>query len=850
MTVLNVKSGKGNEIDQVIDLLNHSELSRYITCSWTKHARAATFNGYPVGLETTLMEIIKRDYPSGLFKHQIEAIHTIQAGKNVLIKTGTSSGKSLCYQIPILNAVIYDPSATALMLFPTKALAEDQLKKLKDLVASMENTGSISIPSATYDGDTPHGKRITIRNQGRVLLTNPDMLHIGILPHHTHWERFLRNLKFIVIDEVHVYRGVFGSHFANVLRRLKRIMNFYGSEPRFILTSATISNAVEFVTKLTGEPFEIIETDTSYQESRRYFFINPPVVDESLGLRKGLVDQTLEIASYVFSYHVQSILFSRTRKTVEITLRRLREAFNRAENDLHGYRSGYLPRERRTIEEGLRSGMIRSVISTSALEMGIDMGKVDLTLLMGYPGSISSFYQQSGRAGRQDRNSVSILVASASPMDQYVIRHCDFIAKASPEHALIDPDNPLILLEHLKCAAFELPFSSQETFGELSGEGLSSYLNALVLLNHIVERNQTFYWIAEDYPSAGISLRNISANPISLRLREGLGSHLIGEVDFQSALRMAHPGAVYMHDGNQYLVNELDLKDHVAWLTPHNDTYFTEHRSETKIKVDQIHSKVEKPNLIKSFGDIVVTESVKGYKRVDWDTLMTLGVFDLEGLPENVLHTKGIWLTIPENVVDSLRRENKWQSDKNDYGDQWLDKRISILQRDDHRCQICGIRLPEAQLHVHHKIPFRMFEDPGTANHPSNLVTLCPACHRKAEQNVRVRSGLSGVAYLVANLAPLRLLCDHRDIGAFSESESDIAGGHSVIVIYDQFPGGIGLSVKLYEYIEDVLYESMEMIEQCECEDGCPSCVGPAGENGLGGKGFAKEILKSMLHST
>jgi DEAD/DEAH box helicase domain-containing protein len=844
---MNSKSSETAEIDQIIDLFGSGNLAQLVTCSWIKEAQAATFSGYPAGLNTTLSEIIEKNYPNGLFKHQVEAIQAVQAGKNVLITTGTSSGKSLCYQLPLLNAAIRDSSATALLLFPTKALAEDQLKKLVEMVGLLENVGSLNVPAGTYDGDTPQGKRIAIRNKYRILLTNPDMLHIGILPHHTHWERFLKNLKFVVIDEVHTYRGVFGSHFANVLRRLKRILNFYGSHPCFILTSATISNATEFATKLTGEPFEIFATDTSYQESRRYFFVNPPVVDESLGLRKGLVDQTIEIASYALSHQVQSILFSRTRKTVEVTLKRLRETFGRSDKELHGYRSGYLPRERRLIENGLRSGKIRSVISTSALEMGIDMGKVDLTLLMGYPGSIASFYQQSGRAGRRDRNSASILIASASPMDQYVIRHCDFVSKGSPEHALIDPDNPLILLEHLKCAAFELPFSSQEIYGDLSGEDLIGYLKALVLLKHLLERNNFFYWIAEDYPSAKISLRNISGNPITLRLRAGLESQLIGEVDFQSALRMAHPGAVYMHDGNQYYVDELDLKDHIAWLSTHNEPYFTEHRSDMKISVEQIIHKDKKANLIKSLGEIVVTENVTGFKRVDWDTLMTLGVFDLEGLPENALHTKGIWLTIPEDAVDALRKENKWLNDKNNYGSQWQDIRVSILQRDAYRCQACGIHLPEAQLHVHHKIPFRTFGDIRTANHPSNLITLCPSCHRRAEQNVRVRSGLSGVTYLMANLTPLTLLCDHRDIGSFSEAESEITGGRPVIALYDQFPGGIGLSAKLYEVIEDVLKQSLEVIDQCGCEDGCPSCVGPAGENGLGGKEFAREILKTIL---
>jgi len=846
---MNSKGSKTTEVDRVINLFENGDLSQNVTCSWIKDAQEALFSGYPANLDSNLSKMIKKLYPRGLFLHQNEAIQALFDGKNVLITTGTSSGKSLCYQVPILNSAISDHFSTALLLFPTKALAEDQLKKLTELFDSLIGSGSLDLPIATYDGDTPQGRRIAIRNNGRILLTNPDMLHIGILPHHTHWERFLKNLKFIVIDEIHTYRGVFGSHFANVLRRFKRILNFYNSHPNYILTSATVSNAAEFAEKLTGEQFELIDHDTSYQESRRYFFVNPPVVDESLGLRKGLVDQTLEIASFAFFYQVQSILFSRTRKTVEITLKRLRETFGRSENKIHGYRSGYLPRERRSIEEGLRLGEIRSVVSTSALEMGIDMGKVDLTILMGYPGTISSFYQQSGRAGRRDRNSLSILIASASPMDQYVIRHCGFVSQGNPEHALIDPNNPLILLEHLKCAAFELPFAPKEAYGDLTRSELSDYLNALVTLKHLVERNQNYYWIAEDYPSAGISLRNFSGNPISLRLRNGVNSQLIGDVDFQSALRMAHPGAVYMHDGNQYHVDDLDLDNHVAWLSPHNEPYFTEHRSDTKISVEQIINEEEKASFCKSFGDIAVTESIKGFKRVDWNTLMTLGVFDLEGLPENILHTKGVWLTIPENVVEALKNANKWQSEKNEYGSQWKEIRLSIIRRDDHHCQVCGIQQPEAQLHVHHKIPYRTFVDPIIANHPANLVTLCPACHRRAEQNVRVRTGLSGIAYLVASLVPLTLMCDQRDIGSFSESDSKIAEGRPVIAVYDQFPGGIGLSAKLYERIEDVLKQSLEVINQCGCEDGCPSCVGPAGENGMGGKYYSKEILDSLLKS-
>lgn len=834
-------------INQVSRFLETGELADCVTFFWSRPAQNAIFDRIPPGLSHKMRVFLEAAFPDGLYQHQTQAVEALLAGLNVLVTTGTSSGKSLCYQLPILDTAIKDFSATSLLLFPTKALAEDQLKKMNALMRSLELPKDTQPPVATYDGDTPKGKRIPIRNSARVLLTNPDMLHVGILPQHTHWERFLRNLRFIVIDETHSYRGVFGSHVANVLRRLKRILNFYESSPQFILTSATLSNAEEFAERLTGEPFELFQNDCSFQEARKYFFINPPLIDENLGLRKGMVDQTLEVASVAASKGAQSILFARTRKTVEITLRRLQEALGRSSLELHGYRSGYLPHERRLIEEGLRSGTIRSVVSTNALEMGIDMGKVDMTFLMGFPGSVSAFYQQTGRAGRRERASISVMVASASPMDQYVIRHGDYIQTGGPENALIDPDNPLILIEHLKCAVFELPFQSGEGYGQLDSENLSAYLNALVLMGLLVQRSDRLFWVSEDYPSANSSLRNISGNPVALRLRNGAENRLIGEVDFQSALRMVHPGAVYMHDGETYLAEDLDLEENTAWLIPHHEGYFTEHRSETKISVENLLLSSSHKCWEKNFADILVKEQVKGYKKIDWETLIPISIHELEGLPQYELHTKGVWLSLEESAVNSLRLANYWLNDPNDYGGNWLEIRASILSRDRYRCQVCGAGMDSSDLHVHHKTPFRSFTEAESANHPSNLITLCPLCHRRVEQTVRMRSGLSGVAWLLANLAPLQLLCDRRDLGCFFEADSDLAGRKPIVAIYDLFPGGIGLSAKLYEIIEGVLKQSLEVINECGCERGCPSCVGPAGENGLGAKDYTREILKLMV---
>jgi len=782
-----------------------------------------------------------------LYKHQADALNAIQEGKNVLIITGTSSGKSLCYQLPVLNEILQHNSSTALFLFPTNALAEDQLKSLHNISDSLNNEGNKKLIAATYDGDTSQRRRTTIRNTSNIILSNPDMLHIGILPQHTRWERFLINLKFIVIDEVHTYRGIFGSHFANVLRRLKRLLNFYGSHPQMVLTSATLSNAQEFSEKLIGERFQIINEDFSFHEGRKYYFINPPLIDKSLGLRKSMTEQTLEITSMLMTAKIQLIIFSRTRKTVEITLRKLRERFERSAENFHGYRSGYLPNERRIIEEGLRSGKVRTVVSTNALEMGIDMGKVDATILMGYPGSISSFYQQTGRAGRRNRQGISVLVASPSPIDQYIIQHCDYLSKGSPENALIDPNNPLILLEHLRCASFELPMSDKEYFGDLEKDDLTVLLDALVQLNQLTKKGGYYYWISSDYPAANISLRNISGNPIALRLQDKENSYLIGEVDYQSALKMVHPGAVYFHDGIPYVIKHLDLDEHIAWLTPHRENYYTEPILERKIFIQQILSEEKKVNWKKTFGEILVEEQIKGYKRIDWESSYTLGVYDLKGLPKNTLYTKGVWITLDQQLVNALREKNAWRNDQNDYGKDWSKIRLSVIARDKNRCQVCGLHLNATQLHVHHKKPFKSFDDSTQANQEANLITLCSNCHKKVEQNVRMRSGLSGTAYLVANLAPLYLLCDQQDIGFFSDTAFDSGEKSPVIMIYDQFPGGIGLSAKLYAILEGVLEKSIELIRMCQCDEGCPSCVGPAGENGVGGKDFAYALIERLL---
>jgi DEAD/DEAH box helicase domain-containing protein len=826
----------------------NGKYSPQVVSHWIQEKQDELFADIPKNIHPILQEILHNQFPKGLFSHQVESWKQIKSGKNVVISTGTSSGKSLCYHLPIFNQLIEDNNSTSLLLFPTKALASDQLLKFND---SLEKI-NFHLPkeklliAATYDGDTANEKRIPIRNLTNILLSNPDMLHIGILPHHTRWDRFLKNLNFIVIDEVHFYRGVFGSHFANVIRRLKRILHFYGGNPQFILTSATISNPKDFAEKLIEEKFELINIDCSPKEKRLYFFLNPPVINEDLGLRKSMIDQSVEIVEMLMREKIQSILFARTRKTVEITVKKINDELSFNNDVIHGYRSGYLPQARRNIEDGLRKGLISTVISTNALELGIDMGKVDAVLMMGYPGSISAFFQQSGRAGRRNQTSIAILIASASPIDQYIIRHSEYVREGNPENALLDPNNPLILLNHLKSAAFELPFKEFDQFGNLDWNTVQPYLEILCDLSKIVQRKESYYWVAEDYPASEISLRNISKNAITLRLHDGNKSTVIGEVDYQSASRLVHPGAVYLHDGMQYLVQNFNLKDSIAELSQFQEEYITEPIVNNSIKMESIILFNQNDKFKSTFGELHVIEKVTGFKRIDWVTQQLLGKEDLY-MPENELFTKGVWICFSSTLVNVLRENNQWQSDPNQYGNDWTRIRTAIMSRDEYRCQVCGLLFASNALHIHHKVPFRSFSDPRLANQSSNLITLCPVCHKIAEQNIRIRSGLAGVAYLLASISPLFLMCDYRDIGYFSEAQSDLCEKQPAIAIYDQFPGGIGLSAKLFDRLDEILIHCFNALNECPCSQGCPSCIGPSGENGKSGKDSAKTILASLI---
>lgn len=857
-------------------------------------ARPAQTQPFPDDLHPTLVEALLAVGIPSLYSHQNEAWQHTQAGENIVIVTSTASGKTLCYNLPVLNRLLCDPESRALYIFPTKALAQDQLSTLHRLLASIKdnNSNQASISAAIYDGDTPAHARPTIRANTRLLISNPDMLHIGILPHHTRWEQFFRGLSYVILDEVHTYRGVFGSHIANVMRRFKRIARFYGANPQFILASATIANAVDFSSQLIEAPVYLIDHDGSACGQRHFLIYNPPVVDRELGLRRSSYQESIKLVQDLLAHHLQTIIFARSRRSVELLLTYLR---NQAQSNIHqsreaffppdgpfyeppaqetssvpdsasgdhpdeiirGYRSGYLPQQRRAIERGLRQGEVRAVVATTALELGVDIGSMGAALLVGYPGTITATRQQAGRAGRGEDTSLAVLVATADPLDQFLASHPEYLHGHSPEHALINPNNLLILLDHLRCAAFELPFQPLDSYGTLSPDELAEFLEFLVEQGALHRSGERYFWISDQYPAQNISLRSASANPIILRVKNTsesetenslihTGVQIIGQVDRSSALWMVHPQAIYMHEGQTYLVEELDLEQHTAWLRVLDSDYYTAPQQNTTVEL--IQELVSEPacGALKAYGEIQVTSQVTGYRKVRWYTNETLGQGEVN-LPPTDLLTTGYWLALDESTVDHLRQQGLWSNDPNDYGTDWRTQRDLARSRDGYRCQVCGMLEQDRSHDVHHIIPFRSFSSAKIANQLENLVTLCHSCHHIVETAVHVRSGLAGLAYVLNHLAPFFLMCDTGDLGVHYDPQSPITEGEPTVIIYDQIPAGIGLSQNLFELHDELMQRARELVAACACADGCPSCVGPASENGLGCKRETLAILQALV---
>ncbi len=874
--------------------LDRLRLNPYYTkniVAWERFpARPARYGSWPVGLDPRLAATIRQRGIESLYTHQSQAIEAALRGENMVVVTGTASGKTLCYNLPVLHALLADPQARALYLFPTKALAQDQANELSQFVSALGE----NIPVRTYDGDTPQAQRSGIRKAGGVLISNPDMLHTGILPHHPRWADLFANLKYVVLDEVHTYRGVFGSHMANVLRRLRRICAFYGAAPQFVCTSATIANPRDLVEKLIEAPASLVpaEADGSPRAEKHFLVYNPPITDPVLGLRRSYLLEAQRLAGEFLADDVQTAVFARTRNATEVLLMYVRDEAQQQGRDpqtVHGYRGGYLPLERRAIERGLRDGSVRGVVATNALELGVDIGQLGAVVVAGYPGTIASLGQQAGRAGRRAETSAVVLVASAAPLDQYLAAHPRYVFESSPEHALINPDNLALLVDHLRCAAFELPFQAGEAFGKFAEVG--EVLDVLVEQGELHHSNQQYRWVAEQYPAQAVSLRSAGADKVMIQANEADGRPVvIGEVDRVTAPVRVHTGAVYLHEGRSFVVSQLDWDAGIAHVKAEEVDYFTQASEAVELEIVNVYDAHEPAASVelaeadtdtenngwdapapwpepsrtaspagplahaRAWGELLVTAQAASYRLTKRYTHETLGYGQID-LPPRQFQTTGYWLWLPPGAVRQLAEEGILVG-PNNYGPNWETQRNAARARDGFRCVQCG--KPEAssegrQHDVHHVIPFRTFvympglnENYRLANDLDNLQTLCRACHARAEASRGTQTALGGLAYALGNIAPLFLMCDPRDLGVLSESRSRETGGPT-ITLYDTVPDGLGFAERLYELHSELLQGALDLVSACPCRDGCPACVGPVGIEATDTKELARRLAERLL---
>ncbi len=643
-------------VAQAIDRLRADASFCHNLTRWqTIPATPAEFCGFPEGIHPQVAGGYAKRGIERLFSHQYEAVSAVLAGENVCVVTPTASGKTLCYNLPVLNRLVENPNARALYLFPTKALGQDQVNELTSTIEALE----VKIGTYTFDGDTPASARKAVRNAGHVIVTNPDMLHTGILPHHTIWIKLFENLEFVVIDEIHHYRGVFGSHLANVIRRLKRICAFYGSNPRFICCSATIANPREMAERIIEAPVRLVDRNGAPRGEKHFLFYNPPVVNHELGIRASCVKQAARLAANLLSRDIQSIVFARSRLRVEIMTTYLKQAvrrMNRPEALVRGYRGGYLPTERREIERGLRAGEVMTVVSTNALELGIDIGSLDVCVMAGYAGSVASTWQQAGRAGRRSAVSLVVLVASSAPLDQYIIAHPEYFFDQSPESGTVDPNNLIILAGHLKCAAFELPFAEGEAFG-LDAHSTAELLDYLADSRVLRKVRDKWHWSAETYPASDISLRTAApGNVVILDLTDN--GRVIGEIDYFAAPTEVYQNAVYLHETRQYLIESLDLENRKAHAKPVEVDYYTDAETKVDLKVLDRFREEARGAATRCTGELSVTWLPTIYKKIKFGTHENVGWGEIH-LPEQTMHTTGYWIEFDPETLEKAGLEKE-----------------------------------------------------------------------------------------------------------------------------------------------------------------------------------------------
>lgn len=603
-------------------------------------------------LESTLDDRVVAALEKGglwpLYSHQAEAVNHLAAGNNVMVATPAASGKSLCYQIPVLQALLTDSSTRALFLHPTKALTQDQLKSMGNL------TDGLSVKAAVFDGDTPYDERGSVRRSAHVILSNPDMLHLGILPNHRNWSRFFRGLKYVVLDEAHVYRGVFGSHLANLMRRLRRVCRIYGSSPQFILCSATIANPGELASELTGLDFEVVDDDGAPSGGRRFLFWNPPFIENTHSSRRSTNMEAATLFSHLVSKKVRTLTFVRTRRQAELVYLYAREQLEVVEKGLgqmiSPYRATYLSEDRRRIEADLLQGRLLGVASTNALELGIDVGSLDATVITGYPGSIASTWQQAGRSGRRGDEALSALVGRANPLDQYLMNHPEFFFGKSMENALISPDNPYIIGPHLLCSAYESPL--EETDSRIFGSSFKTHVENLVAQGFLRE-SQGKWHVTPDmsYPAELVDLRSSSSHTYPV-VEEDSGV-ILETVDETSAYFQLHPGAVYLHQGEAFSVTELDLERGAAYVSRTDAGYYTQSKDTTDITIIRVRSDKFVGGVQVYWGDVEVTTRVTGYQK---RRPLSEEVLDEEwlDLPPRIFNTVALWFDIPDQFLDEV----------------------------------------------------------------------------------------------------------------------------------------------------------------------------------------------------
>ena len=757
------------------------------------------YRPFPDFLHPLLREALEREGIQRLYSHQAEAIEAIQNGRDVVVVTPTASGKTLCYNLPVLNFKLSVPSSKAFYLFPTKALSQDQMVELQSLIGRLEKP----ITTYTYDGDTPQDARQAIRTKGDIVITNPDMLHTGILPHHTKWVSFFENLKFVVIDELHTYRGVFGSHMTNVLRRLDRICHFYGSKPQFICCSATIANPKELAEKLLGREVSLVDQSGAPSSEKIFIFYNPPVVNKELGIRRSHIHAARQLVSPFIEQGIQTILFATSRLYVEVLTKYLKDRFEKRLEDkgkIRGYRGGYLPEVRREIEKGLREKEVTAVVSTNALELGIDIGDLDVCMIAGYPGTVASTYQQAGRAGRRSEKSLVVLVARSQPLDQFIIENPDYFFGRSPEHGLINPDNLLILLSHIECAAFELPFRDGERFGREDLGEMLRYLEEKGMLHH---KGENWYWTQDAYPAEKVSLRSASEDNFLVvdmtkrrvgetRQRE----EVIAEVDFTGAHTTLYEGAVYLCESEIYTVEKLDYPNRRAYVKKTEGDYYTDAIDYTDVSVlEEFESRPEEA-VVSEHGEVKVATRIVGYKKIKFYTLENLGYGKIE-LPDLQFHTTSYWITFKRSLVERLPFN-----------------RLEVIDG------VLGLGYA-----LHSIAALHLMCDPRDLNR-------CV--------------GDRGAKWF------LRLSRDSKGIYSSYDSPEEISEEkmglfEPTLFLYDNYPGGMGFSPQLFDDTRMLLEKTQGLISRCECRYGCPSCVGPIKEVGEKSKEVALALLREIL---